>query len=71
MADLIVILIIAAAVIAAVAYIVKAKKNGAKCIGCAAAGSCRSRGKGGCGNVDIDEIIRQIQLENGTENDGE
>ena len=45
-----VILIIVLAVIlgGAVAYIVRAKKRGAKCIGCPAAGSCGAK-KGSCG----------------------
>ena len=33
---------------AAIAYIVKAKKNGVKCIGCSAGGSCS--GHCGCGS---------------------
>ena len=35
----------------AIWYIVKAKKSGAKCIGCSAGGSCSSKGKSseGCG----------------------
>ena len=40
MTDLIVLIILAALVGGAVSYIVKAKKNGAKCIGCPAGGSC-------------------------------
>ena len=61
MADFIVILIIAAAVFVAVAYIVKAKKSGAKCIGCSSAGTCASKGRGGCSCTDIDEIVKQIK----------
>ena len=37
---------------AAIAYIVKAKKKGVKCIGCPAAGSCAQKNKSsecGCG----------------------
>ena len=38
----------------AVAYIVKAKKNGVKCIGCSAGGSCGGKKEaslqGGCGS---------------------
>ena len=34
MADIIALIVIAAIVAAAVAYMVKAKKSGAKCIGC-------------------------------------
>ena len=37
MADVIVVAILAVVVIAAARYIYKAKKNGAKCIGCSAA----------------------------------
>ena len=45
MADIIVLIVIAAIVAAAVAYIVKAKRSGVKCIGCPAGGSCPSGGK--------------------------
>ena len=45
MADIIALLVIAAVIAAAVAYMVKAKRNGAKCIGCPAGGSCPSGGK--------------------------
>ncbi len=45
MADIIALIIIAAIVAAAVAYIVKAKRSGVKCIGCPAGGSCPSGGK--------------------------
>ena len=45
MTDLIVLIILAALVGGAVSYIVKAKKNGAKCIGCPAGGSCPGSGK--------------------------
>ena len=40
--------IIVALVAMAVAYIVKAKKQGAKCIGCSAAGACAHAHAGGC-----------------------
>lgn len=40
LSSIIALLIIAAAVCAALIYIVKAKKKGAKCIGCSAAGTC-------------------------------
>ncbi len=42
MADIIVALIILAILGAAIAYIYRAKKSGAKCIGCPAAGKCAS-----------------------------
>lgn len=50
MADIIVVGIILVIVGAAVAYIVKAKKSGAKCIGCPASGNCPSKtgGKSSC-----------------------
>lgn len=38
--DVIVVLIILAIIGAAIAYIVRAKKKGAKCIGCPASGCC-------------------------------
>ena len=47
MADLIVIIILALVVGAAVLYIVRAKKRGAKCIGCPDGGTC-SGNCGGC-----------------------
>ena len=51
MTNFIVILIVIAIVGAAVAYIVREKKRGVKCIGCPAAGSCPNSGKcmGNCG----------------------
>ena len=50
LADFIVIGIIALVVGAAVAYIVKAKKSGKKCIGCPDGCSCSSKkGDGSCG----------------------
>ncbi len=39
-------LIIAAIVGAAVAYIIKEKKKGVRCIGCPSAGTCASKNKG-------------------------
>ena len=45
MTDLIIIGILLFVVGGAILYIVKAKKNGAKCIGCPASGTC---GKKGC-----------------------
>ena len=48
--DIIVIAAIVLIIGGAVAYIVKAKKSGKKCIGCPYATSCSSKGKsGGCG----------------------
>lgn len=41
MKDIIAVLIILAILAVAIAYIVKAKKKGAKCIGCPAAGCCQ------------------------------
>ena len=51
MTDIIIIGILLVVVGGAIFYIVKAKKNGAKCIGCPAAGNCPSKtgGKKGCG----------------------
>lgn len=43
--DVILILILAVIIGAAVAYIVRAKKNGAKCIGCSAGGACHCQSK--------------------------
>lgn len=51
MADLIVVAIVLAVIAASVAYIVKEKKKGVRCIGCPAAGTCGShqQGDAGCG----------------------
>ncbi|MBQ8001844.1 MAG: FeoB-associated Cys-rich membrane protein [Clostridia bacterium] len=46
--NLIVILILAAIFAFAVGYIVKAKKSGAKCIGCPAGGCCEAKNNPGC-----------------------
>ena len=40
--------IIAALVVSAIAYIVKEKKKGVKCIGCSAAATCAHAKAGGC-----------------------
>jgi len=48
MADLIVIAIVVLIIGAAVAYIVKAKKSGVKCIGCPAGGTCSGNCSGDC-----------------------
>lgn len=45
MADIVVIIILAVLIGGAVTYIIKAKKSGAKCIGCPAGGSCPSSKK--------------------------
>ena len=47
MTDLIILAVLAVIVAAAVTYIYKQKKSGAKCIGCSAAGGC-SHEKTGC-----------------------
>jgi len=47
-ADVIIILIIIACVAAAIAYIVKEKKKGIKCIGCPESGTCPYSSAGGC-----------------------
>ena len=50
MANLLVILIVAAILAAVIAYIVKEKKRGTVCIGCPSAGQCsRAKCAGGCG----------------------
>lgn len=49
MVDFIIIAVLAAVVGVAIAYIVKAKKSGAKCIGCSAAGGCSHSNASGCG----------------------
>ncbi len=52
MADLVIAAILAVIIGAAARYVYKAKKSGAKCIGCHVEGGCRKRGAGapcGCG----------------------
>ena len=44
MTDIVIVLVVLAIVGAALRYVYKAKKSGAKCIGCPAGGSC----SGGC-----------------------
>lgn len=66
-ADIIIIVIVLAALIAAITYIVKAKKRGVKCIGCSAADICGSKGNpsGFCAcSGNIEEIVQQIKTEN-------
>lgn len=46
MADLIVVIILVIILAAAIMYIVKAKKSGAKCIGCPAGGNCSGKNSG-------------------------
>lgn len=64
MGNAVVILVLAVIIGAAVAYIIKAKKSGVKCIGCSAGGNCscgnaseKSAGCGcgcsGCGSADV------------------
>lgn len=45
MQDIIVLVILLVIVGAAIRYIYKAKKNGARCIGCSAGGCCSAKGK--------------------------
>ena len=47
MENVILIIVLIAILGGAIAYIVRAKKRGAKCIGCPAAGSCGAK-KGSC-----------------------
>ena len=66
-ADLIIVLIVLAAMAAAMTYIVKAKKRGVKCIGCSSAEACASKGNpsAACAcSQNIDEIVRIIKTEN-------
>lgn len=48
MVDFIVVALLFIAIGAALVYLVKAKKNGAKCIGCPAGTECAHGGCGGC-----------------------
>lgn len=57
MTNFLVILVVAVIVGAAIAYIVREKKRGVKCIGCPATGSCPNSGK--CmGNCNSDSGIQ-------------
>jgi len=47
--DIVIGLVVLAAVGAAIAYIVREKKKGVMCIGCPEGGACARKGKGGCG----------------------
>lgn len=47
--DILIGLIVAAAIGGAVMYIVREKKKGVMCIGCPESGTCAMKGKGGCG----------------------
>lgn len=49
MVDMILILLLAVILGSAIRYIIKEKKNGAKCIGCAMACSCGQKKNSGCG----------------------
>ena len=54
--DIVAILVIAAVIGGAVAYIIKEKKKGKKCIGCPYGASCRSqKGKSGCSSCHSDD----------------
>ena len=48
MTDIIVVAVLAVIVGFAARYVYRAKKSGAKCIGCPAGGSCCTCGKGTC-----------------------
>lgn len=48
MLDFIILLIVLLCVGAAIAYIIKEKKRGTKCIGCPSAGTCPHSAKGKC-----------------------
>ncbi len=49
MADIIIIAIVVIIIGAAVAYIVKAKKSGVRCVGCPDGGQCSGSCSGQCG----------------------
>lgn len=48
MADVITVIILVVVIGAAVAYIIKAKKSGVKCIGCPSSGMCSGHCTGNC-----------------------
>ena len=51
MADIIIGLVLLAVVGVAIAYIVKEKKRGVKCIGCPNAGTCQKKNCGGHSDI--------------------
>lgn len=51
MANLVALLCLALCLGAAIRYIVRQKKRGAKCIGCPYGGSCGMKKDGGCGGA--------------------
>ena len=50
MADIIIGIVLLAVVGLAIAYIVREKKKGVRCIGCSSAGTCPHKCNGGCQN---------------------
>ena len=51
--NIIIIVIVLAILGAIIAYIVREKKRGSKCIGCPYAKTCGKSGKGGCGSHEV------------------
>lgn len=49
MENAIIIVVLVAILGGAIAYIVRAKRNGVKCIGCSAGGTCGQKKSGSCG----------------------
>ena len=49
MTDIIIGIVVVVIIASAMAYIIKAKKSGAKCIGCPSAKQCSSKACSGCG----------------------
>ena len=54
MEDIIIIAVLLVIIAAAARYVYKAKKSGAKCIGCAVEGGCKSSCGCGCGGASKD-----------------
>lgn len=69
--DIVLVLILLLILGAAIAYIVRAKKNGAKCIGCPANGSCGHAGKSGCGCHDTEQEAQKECCCHGTEQEAQ
>ncbi len=59
MIDIVLVLILLLVIGAAVAYIVRAKKKGTKCIGCPASGTC-SRNRGAQAACHCDEYGKKV-----------
>ena len=65
METVIAVVVVVAILALAVGYIYKAKKRGAKCIGCPDSGTCSAKGCSGCGSVQTEEQPKKEFLDYG------